>query len=310
MLIQISSVQPYLPARVKFALKPLYRKIFPNRLHISLLPTNRCNYRCSYCMVVTKFDFAALYPKGVEKTAAEWHAALHRLPPAGIYIQGGEPFLYPELPELVNDLPKRHELLGIVTNLSLPASVYRKIKRKIHLNASLHREYVSDAEFLDKVKELSAHFHIHVNIVATPENLGVLQEVSRLTRSRKVSLHVDPFKDPQFRYTPEQSRILDRYIQPDRNPGEMLDYEDYSPKRCSAGRNYMALMPNGDAFTCVAGYNYLAPAWKDVLHGREQPQFQMGNVFDSAFRMNGEDVVCALPCPHGCDRDAARIRPA
>src|SRR4051812_30182827 len=105
MLVKISAVQRYIPASVKFALKPYYRRVFPNRLHISMLPTSRCNYRCSYCMVVTKFDFATLYPKQSEKSAAEWHAALDRLPSAAIYIQGGEPFVYNELPELVNGMP-------------------------------------------------------------------------------------------------------------------------------------------------------------------------------------------------------------
>src|SRR5580765_4114933 len=119
MLVKISALQTILPARLKFALKPYYRKVFPNRLHIGLLPTSRCNYRCSYCMVVTKFDYTTLYPKESERTAAEWLAALDRLPPAAIYFHGGEPFLYAELADLINGLPEKHQVLGIVTNLSM-----------------------------------------------------------------------------------------------------------------------------------------------------------------------------------------------
>ena len=78
----------------------------------------------------------------------QWLVALEKLPPAMIYISGGEPFLYAKLPELVNNLPKKHRLLGIVSNVSLPASVYRKIERPFHLNASFHREFVSAESFI------------------------------------------------------------------------------------------------------------------------------------------------------------------
>jgi len=236
MLIDIAALQTRVPAPLKYALKPYYRKIFPNRLLVYLLPTYRCNYRCSYCMVVTKFDFATLYPKSGERTAAEWCAALEKLPPATIYLQGGEPLVYAELPELLNALPAKHQVLGMVTNLSLPASVYRKIKRKIHLNASLHREYVQDDEFLEKVRELSGHFHVHVNLVATPENLGVLEALAKDMRSRKITLHVDPYVDPRFQYNAEQLRLLKRFIRRDRNPEQQLNFEDFAPKRCSAGK--------------------------------------------------------------------------
>jgi sulfatase maturation enzyme AslB (radical SAM superfamily) len=310
MLVNISDVQMYLPARLKFALKPYYRRIFPNRLHVGLLPTARCNYRCSYCPVVTKFDYTSIYPKNTEKSAAEWHAALDRLPPAAIYIHGGEPFMYAGLAELINDLPKKHSLLGIVTNLSLPLTVYRKVKRKIHLNASLHREYVKDNEFLDKVRELSGQFHIHVNVVATPENLPVIETLAGEARARKVTLHVDPYKDPQYQYSKQELTLLERVIQRDRNPAQQLNYEDFIPKQCSAGRNYMVAAPNGDVFTCVAGYYYVSPLWEELLRGRERPEFAMGNLFDPAFRLSASDMICGVPCNQACDRDMANIRPA
>jgi MoaA/NifB/PqqE/SkfB family radical SAM enzyme len=310
MLVNISTAQMYLPARLKFALKPYYRKMFPNRLHIGLLPTARCNYRCSYCTVVTKFDHASLYPKNTEKSASEWCAALDRLPPAAIYVHGGEPFVYAELADLVNDLPKKHSVLGIVTNLSLPLPVYRRIKRKIHLNASWHREYVKDDEFLEKVRELSGRFHIHVNIVATPENLRTIEVLAREARSRKLTLHVDPYKDPMYRYSPQEWSLLERVIQGDRNPADQLNYADFTEKQCSAGRNYVVVAPNGDVFTCVAGYNYVSPLWDDLLRGRERPQFAMGNLFDPGFRLSESDMMCAVPCNHACDRDMATIRAA
>ena len=251
MLVNISAIQPYIPGRLKFAIKPYYRTFFPNRLHVLLLPTFRCNYRCSYCTVVTKFDYTTVYSKTSEKSASEWLAALDRLPPALIYIAGGEPFVYAGLADLVNGLPAKHQVIGIVTNLSLPASVYRKITKKLHLNASFHREFTEQEEFTQRIKELSDQFHIHVNIVATQENLLVLREVSTKMRSDNVTLHVDPVVDPEFRYSREELNLLQKFIHKDRVPDQQLNFEDFEPKLCSAGRNYVYIVPNGDVYTCA-----------------------------------------------------------
>jgi organic radical activating enzyme len=306
--INISAIQPYIPARLKFALKPYYRKIFPNRLHVVLLPTFRCNYRCSYCTVVTKFDFTTIYPKAAERSVSDWLAALDRLPPAVIYIAGGEPFVYAGLADLVNGLPGKHQVIGIVSNLSQPASVYRKITRKLHLNASFHREFTEHKEFAQKVKELSDQFHIHVNVVATRENLSFLSEISAEMSSDNITLHVDPVVDPEFCYSREEMDFLGKFIRNDRVPDQQLNFQDFAPKRCSAGRNYVFVVPNGDVYTCGGGLAYMtSPLYEKLIEGRKLPKFAMGNLFDPEFRLNSGDIICALPCKEACDRDSVRL---
>lgn len=249
-MFTIIGAQRFIPASVKFALKPFYRTLFPNRLHVILNPTWRCNYACSYCPVVTKFAYATVVNKSGERSAEEWIGALDKLPAAVIYIAGGEPFVYADLPGLINGLPEKHQLMGIVTNLSMPASVYRKIHGRIHLNASFHREHTDAEPFIAKVKELSGQFHIHANIVATPENLPLLAQISDELGTGGVTLHVDPYVDRNFQYSPEQLQVLRRHIKGDRHPETQLDFEDFSPKRCSAGRNYVNFTPDGSAYTC------------------------------------------------------------
>jgi len=310
MLINISAIQPYLPGPLKFALKPYYRTFLPNRLHVLLLPTFRCNYRCSYCTVVTKFAYTNEYSKTTERSARDWIAALDRLPPAVIYVAGGEPFVYAELGELINCLPEKHQVIGIVTNLSQPARVYRKIKRKLHLNASFHREFVQYQDFTARIGELIDQFHIHVNIVATPENLVVLREISEMMKSSKITLHVDPLVDPQFQYSDEDRDLLQKFIHKDRVPDEQLNFGDFSVKNCSAGRNYMCIVPNGDVYTCFGGLGYTkSPLYEEIVAGRTLPQFAMGNLFDEGFQPNRSDILCALPCKEACDRDSVRMKP-
>ncbi len=99
--------------------------------------------------------------------------------------------LYGDLPAIINELPAKHSILGVVTNLSAKPEAFARITRKIHLNASFHREFVTDEEFIAKVLLLQEQFHINVNVVATPENLDVLQQVAAMMHTRNISLHVD-----------------------------------------------------------------------------------------------------------------------
>ena len=310
-MLTVSDLQQYLPAGMKFFLKRYYRTVFPNKLILLFNPTSRCNYRCSYCPVITKFDYTTVFPKKQEKSVAEWLQAFEQLPPAMIYIAGGEPFLYNGLTDLVNQLPKKHQIVGIVTNLSQDVRLYRKMQRKVHIRASFHREFIGQDEFVAKVKALSDQFYIHVNIVATPENLPLIDEVSTGMARDNVTLHVDPYVDVNFRYSPEQRALLDRVLRSDRNPDSQLDFNDFSEKSCSAGRNYINVASNGDVSTCNGGTQYLHSSLYAGFPnpgGMDLRKFAMGNLFDPAFTLNKTDIKCSLPCKEACDRDSVAVR--
>lgn len=276
-----------------------------------MIPTWRCNYRCSYCTVVTKFDYSTVVGKSGERSAEDWPVALEKLPPAAICFAGGEPFVYAELSTLINRLPEKHHLLAIVTNLSQPETVYRKIEKRIKLIASLHREHTEPDAFLAKIKKLSPHFQIHVNIVATLENLPFLGTISDELKHQSVTLHVDPYIDVEgFHYTEEQMNVVRRYLASDRHPETQQDYCDYSPQSCSAGRNYLTLCPDGSAYTCYGGMNFNnSPQFTEIVRGRNVSQFKMPNIFDQDFGLNSKDMVCSMPCNAACDRDSVIIRP-
>jgi MoaA/NifB/PqqE/SkfB family radical SAM enzyme len=306
--MNLSVIQPYIPARVKFALKPFYRTVFPNKLHVLLYPTFRCNYKCSYCPVVTKFDFGEVFPYKGEVPAEKWLEAFEKLPGAVFYFAGGEPFLYRGLPQLINELPEKHQVVGVVTNLSVNTDVYRRVKKKLHLNASFHREFVEQDAFMKKIHDLADQFHIHVNFVATPENIRVLDSVSKEFSDEQISLHVDPYIDPQFTYSASDWALIGKYVQKDRQ-AKFLDFEDYAPKKCSAGRNYINITPNGDVFTCAGGMGYVhSTLYAHLVKGHPVDLFRMGNIFDPEWRLNTSDVVCSLPCKEPCDRDAVKMQ--
>lgn len=316
-MIDVTYLQRILPASVKNTLKPLYRSFYPNKLFVLFWVTFKCNYRCSYCPVVTKFDFGEIFPRNVEKKPSEWIQALDKLPSANIYISGGEPFVYKGLPEFINKQQK-HSILGIVTNASAPTKIYDRVARKTHLNLSYHAEFTSQGEFIKKIRELNGlgKFHLNINIVTTRENLPIIQQLEDQLTYEGVSLHVDPFidADMQFQYTDTERGLLNKVLQKDRiNTLDRLNFYSYINKKCSAGRNYINIMPNGEVYRCAAGFEYFySPLRKDVLSsGPNAPYdpafFYMGNIFDDSFRLDTKDINCGLPCPAACDRDMAKI---
>lgn len=276
--------------------------------------TFQCNYRCSYCPIITKFNYGKVIPREMERTAADWIAAFEKLPPTMIYISGGEPFLYRGLVEFLNGLPEKHTVLGIVTNLTQKADLYRQIRKKPHLNVSFHREFVSDAKFIERIKELKDEFHICVNVVATPDNLDVIETIHDQFAKERVELHVDPFIDPEFSYSDEQMRRLKPFLPYDRKNEKQWQYDDYEPKLCSAGVNYINLLPDGRVLTCAGGMDYLnSPLSANILQGQPGPLFDLesfavGNLFDSDFALNDKPLVCTLPCKMACDLDSATIK--
>lgn len=317
-MIDITILQRYLPISVKNKLKPYYRKLLPNQLCINFMITFRCNYRCSYCTWVTRFGYSKIYKKESEPTPGDWIRAFDKLPKANIYISGGEPFLYQDLPELINRL-KKHKILGVVTNATVKTDIYKRINKKIHLNLSFHREFVAEDQFLNKIDELRklGKFHLNVNLVATRENLQMIPKLEKFFTNHDTSLHIDPFVDPdlKFKYTRDEMKILSRYLDSDRNSHmNMMDFNSYVPKECSAGQNYINIMPDGTVFRCVGGSDYYhSPLKKRLLDkGPDAPYdpgfFLMGNIFDQDFKLDKAPVYCHLPCTAACDRDMAKIK--
>jgi hypothetical protein len=212
---------------------------------------------------------------------------------------------------VINELPAKHQIVGIVTNLSQDTRLYRKVKRKIHINASFHREYVNQHAFVAKIRDLRDQFHIQVNIVATPENLPLIEAIDSGMARDGVTLHVDPYVDLNFAYSAEQRALLARVLRSDRNPDSQLDFMDFSEKSCSAGRNYINVAPNGDVFTCNGGMHYLHSTLYSGFSnpaGMDLRQFAIGNLFDPAFTLNKTNIRCSLPCKEACDRDSVVVR--
>jgi MoaA/NifB/PqqE/SkfB family radical SAM enzyme len=305
-----TELRAYMPNGMKHLLKPYFRTLFPGQVIALCFMTFRCNYRCSYCNIVTNFDFGKVAGRATERAAEDWLRAIENLPPTLFYFAGGEPFLYAGLPDLINAFPVKHSIIGIVTNGTAKMDVYRRIKKRIGVNVSFHREFIEEEPFIKKLEELKELFNISVNVVATRENMPFLRTLKKSFSEKEIAFHIDRFMNENFTYTPEEVTFLDSFLSHERRQqSDQLDYTDYEPKLCGAGKNYINIMPNGEVYTCAGGMEYIhSHLVKDILdHQPNTPydlaQFKMGNIFEPGFQLRNKAVVCSLPCRTACDRD-------
>lgn len=106
---------------------------------VGIMPTFRCNYKCSYC--TTRFN--GNQPQANEVSLKDWIYTFDNFPNKikEVVISGGEPTLVPYCAELINYLTDKHIQVAIFTNLSndilfdVRPSVYFRI------GATYHQQY-------------------------------------------------------------------------------------------------------------------------------------------------------------------------
>lgn len=307
----VETLQKLIPAQLRSILRPYHRLFFPNKIYGYWNITYRCTYKCSYCPFCNVTDYGKIYTKETEKTPDEWLKILEKLPPISFLLIGGEPMLYGGLPEIINNLPKQHSIIGMVSNASLPASLYKKIKKKICLSISFHREFAQEEEFIEKILELREFMWINsVNIVATPENIPFLEKLHNDLTPKGVTIRVEHLVKPGFKYTEEQLKELSKYLVNDRDWDKKVNfYESFNTKNCSAGKNYINIMPNADAYSCVGGMEYInAKHRQELVNGQQDlSRYKLCNLADEKFSLNTCNEPCNLPCIYVCDWDYASI---
>ncbi len=309
MLVEI--LQKLLPAKIRSIIRPYHRIFFPNKIYGYWNITYRCTYKCSYCPFCNITKYSDIYPKETEKTPEEWLEILEKLPPMSFLLIGGEPLLYEGIDKIINNLPKKHSIIGLITNASLPIDVYKKLNKNICVTISYHREFTTEDEFIEKVLKLKEFLWINsVNIVATPENFPFLKELHKKLNPKGITIRVEHLVKSGFSYTEEQLKEINKYLVDDRNQNKKTNfYESYCNKNCSAGKNYINIMPNADVYSCVGGLEYVnAEHRKKYIKNSNLDRFKMGNLADEKFEFKKENQICNLPCVYVCDWDYADIK--
>jgi len=122
--LQIAAQDPalivwYLQNRLRGGLLPLERSLGDGRSRppgfVTLKPTLRCNLRCEFCRFVANGD---VFGKRDWLELDDWKRVIDEIAPYGPYLclTGGEPTMYPHLPELIAHINHRKLRSVLTTN--------------------------------------------------------------------------------------------------------------------------------------------------------------------------------------------------
>lgn len=242
-----------------------------------------CNYRCPYCFFIPSWERA---PEATNRlhhacTAEDWASFWERLRAQRgefrIEVSGGEPFLYPDFPRLLERVSRWHRP-RVITNLSWdPAAASRLDPARVRFLASFHPHFARAEEFESRLAALrGAGFRASVVLVAYPplfDRLPALKE--RFTALGHETL-VSPFQgEHEGRSFPEGYDAPQRRWLKDVRPegfGEDLfsvGVREASPRgrACGAGATYFRAYPDGAVWRCVSLKD--APGARPIGHIRD-----------------------------------------
>ena len=287
----------------------------PERLMRALWFINSaCNYRCNYCWQSHTPNPA--YPaRSAGEYARYWEGFNRLYGPAIIEIIGGEPFILPNITEIISALSHKNHL-SIITNLSWdPKVIIGKIKPgRVSLLASYHPGQAPSLEgFIEKIDTLRrSGFPVDVCLVAFPPDLPIIPFWLDALYRKGIFTIVLPFKGkwrgrsyPQAHTSLEREFISEinqlRYMYPGsvkaRQSVENLNFatnfqlSGISPrgKLCNTGVNYCRILLSGEIVRCGQYESMDSVGAKSEI---------VGNLFKMDFHLPSKATPCLFD---GCE---------
>lgn len=221
-----------------------------------------CNYDCSYCIQSKKYRVG--YPSEAEVEQAL--ALLAGLDGAWeIKMTGGEPFASPLfLRRVVPGLMRTRHTVSTLTNLSAGPQALERFAALTYgrlgvVSASLHLEFTTPAEFLQRLNGLRAAVHadarIVVNSVLVPGRLADVADAKQ--RVEGAGFRFFPqwmkIKGERFVYDEADMVWVRRIVGDLGRAGELRTANlapDYRGRACWTGARYFVLLQDGTAWSC------------------------------------------------------------
>jgi MoaA/NifB/PqqE/SkfB family radical SAM enzyme len=258
-----------------------------------------CNYQCSYCDVwksennkknqhinIQKLE------KGLELLEAGWRFC----------ITGGEPFLEKNILEICKTICQKHQLAGILTNLSLvdvddfsstiPPEKCGFIDVSVHISEREKRDKKLES-FLKKILFLQHKgYDIQATYVAYPELFDRIEADFLMLKNKgiknlKVKNFVGVYDNKQYpaSYIRIQRQTMLKLGMDDLEKAVLFNKHHYLGRLCSAGNRFFAMDREGNLKRCAGS------------------TLDYGNIFDKTMRIDGKIRACDVPshfCLHDC----------
>jgi len=132
--------------------------------HWSLQVQWPCNYDCSYCIQGFGIGGGRRRLPAFKMSAADRFLVMNKIaehldePMDNLFIQGGEPLLFPEIKKLLSEI-QIFKKVTVISNLALDISPLLEVGRErddlqLEVIGSYHHEFAELDEYLDKAKRL------------------------------------------------------------------------------------------------------------------------------------------------------------
>jgi len=232
-----------------FLMQKLPEVILPSDTdYIGVYLTNRCFLSCEYC--ITNHSNKYINIKGQEELKpAQWIAALNRLKlPNGVPLtfQGGEPFLYKGIWELLNNI---HHKVDILTALppSLTLKQFQALKTLDWnkrdapyptIRVSYHHGQNDYRKLIDRIVEFQKILSIGLFHIEHPSYFGLADEIRAYAKEKGVEFRTKIFLGEW------QGKIYGRYKYPDACLGRVLG------KKVKCRNTVLPIAPDATVYRC------------------------------------------------------------
>ncbi len=257
---------------------------------MSWVLNQRCNFTCDYCFYTKNYlskehpDCGRYSPGHItdcfDRTNKQWW----------IYMNGGEPFLYPDFIDLCNQLTQNH-YISINTNLStsncLEFAERINPKNVYSIEASLHISEREKRTGLAKYLKYFLNFHdkgfpIQVVYVTYPELLDRIEEDIKMLKGEGIQfinlkIFRGYFKSKFYpkAYSNEERELIARFAL-DKNEIDIMEKShSFFGKSCKAGYDFFVMDAAGDVRRCSSSVK------------------SYGNFFENSFTYDNSP----RPCP-------------
>jgi len=274
---------------------------------MSWVLNQRCNFTCEYCFYTKEYlakenpNVGKYSPEHIAKqfdnTGKNWY----------IYINGGEPFLYPKFIDLCEHLTQKH-YVSINSNISTSNCIdfaERINPDKVYsIEASLHiqeREQRNNLKRYIKnfLKFQENGFPIQVVYVTYPDLFDRIESDIEMLKNEGIKIiNLKVFRGyyksnyyPQA-YSNEQKKIIEKHAL-DKNEINILEESlSFFGKKCAAGYDFFLMDASGDVRRCSSSAK------------------SYGNFFDGTFKSDKSARACPFhvcSCPYeGMNRTSAK----
>ncbi|MCB4791192.1 MAG: radical SAM protein [Elusimicrobia bacterium] len=252
-----------------------------------------CNFRCPFCWFNDKWEEMGKLNRyfSVGEMVKIWEKMRNKYRECHIMITGGEPSLYPNFIELIDELSKLHTI-KITSQLSGDYYTFAKKidPKRVCLDMNFHPLESKLEPFIKKVKTLKNHgFSGGVCYLAYPPQMNEISFYQKEFEKNGINFALAAFwgeyggKRYPESYSEEERKIITPFLGDIARIKYHLEGRQTKGKLCRSGHVHASIKANGNVTRC-------GPL-------SDKP---IGNIFDNNFELFDEPKPCeAEICP--CD---------